>query len=90
MTDVPQARKKVVLISRYSSPRSGPAYDGVSIVIDREIFTAEKKMADIDLLRFALSVADFSDPTEIWFPISNVAIPGCTNTMPSALAQSAR
>lgn len=75
MTDVPQARKKVVLISRYSSPRSGPAYDGVSTVIDREIFTAEKKMADIDLLRFDLSVADFSDPTEIWFPISNVAIP---------------
>lgn len=81
MTDVPQARKKVVLISRYSSPRSGPAYDGVSIVIDKGIFKAEKKMADI---------ADFSDPTEIWFPISNVAIPGCTNTMPSALAQSAR
>ena len=54
MTDVPQARKKVVLMSRYSSPRGGPEYDGVSIVIDRGIFTAENKMADIDLLRFAL------------------------------------
>ena len=90
MTDVAQARKKVVLISRYSSPRSGPAYDSVSIVIDKGIFKAEKKMADIDLLRFALSVANFSDPTEIWFPILNVAIPGCINTIPSALAQSAR
>ena len=90
MTDVPQARKKVVLISRYSSPRSGPAYDGVSTVIDREIFTAEKKMADIDLLRFALSVADFSDPTEISNFECGYSIPGCTNAMPSALAQSAR
>ena len=90
MIDVAQAREKVVLISSYSSPPCGPAYDGVSIVIDKGIFKAEKKMADIDLLRFALSVADFSDPTEIWFPISNVAIPGCTNTIPSAFAQSAR
>ena len=43
MTDVAQAREKVVLISRYSSPQGCPAYDGVSIIIDKGISKQERK-----------------------------------------------
>ena len=70
MSDVVRARKKVVLISRYSSQRGGPAYDGIFIVLDRLIFTAGNKMTDIDLLRFVL--LQIANPTEIRFTISNV------------------